>query len=310
VKNPNGKSRATLVITPGDPDGIGPEVVAKALSLLPLRGFDLEIHGRQDAFRRLHTRVSKKVRWVEPPIGSAGAQSGESIRSAVSSILINPKMRALVTGPISKERLNSAGFKYPGHTEFLASLSGVKQVSMMLTNSFHSVVLATVHVPLTQVSSLIRPPLLDQKLAHLIQHLRTTLRRKPKIAILGLNPHCGEEGLLGNEEIKTIAPWIQKQKKRRDATVAGPFPADTFFALERRQRRFDGVIAMYHDQGLGPLKAMEFSKTVNVTLGLPFIRTSVDHGTAFDIAGKNKADPSSMIAALKLASSWINKRKS
>lgn len=304
------KSRPTLIITAGDPEGIGPEVISKALRKTRFPGFDLEIHGRRSAFLSRKLKIPKTVRWVEPEDGSPGMQSGQAILTAVQSVMESPKNRALVTGPISKVRLNDAGFPYPGHTEFLAHLSGCPSVSMMLTNQFQSVVLATVHVSLADVPRLIQAQLLDQKLGHLLGHFHSIGIKKPKLAVLGLNPHCGEGGLLGTEEVRVIEPWVLSQKHHKTCIVAGPFSADTFFALEMEKRRFDGVIALYHDQGLAPLKAMDFSGTVNVTLGLPFIRTSVDHGTAFDIAGKNKANPSSMVAALKLAAVWLKKRKS
>ncbi len=300
----------SLVITPGDPEGVGPEVTAKALSKLApkLKSWDVVIFGAQKPFQK-HKSLIKKAAPVffEPPTRSSpGYQSGWAIDAATQFMLASPKKRVLVTGPISKERLQAAGYQYNGHTDFLAALSGTPQVTMMLANEFFSVVLATDHCPLKLVSKNLHPKNILQTLAHAYEFSKNLQKkRRPRIAILGLNPHAGENGLLGNEEKDILIPVMKAfSDKFPDAVLNGPLSADSFFAVELKKKpaeRHDVILAMYHDQGLIPVKLSGFSKSINMTLGLPFIRTSVDHGTAFNIAGKNKADPGSMIYAITRA---------
>jgi len=206
----------------------------------------------------------------------------------------------MVTGPISKENLKKAGYPYPGHTEFLADLSHTKDFRMMFASPSLRVVLITIHEALKKVPKLLNEPLILKTIEITHDHLCKWFGiSKPKLAVCGLNPHASEGGIFGNEEAKFIIPAINKLK-HRGIRASGPYPPDTIFQRAVRGE-FDAVVAMYHDQGLIPLKLLHFDDAVNITLGLPFIRTSVDHGTAFDIAGKGIANPSSMIAAIKLA---------
>ncbi len=209
--------------------------------------------------------------------------------------------QALCTGPVHKGLLAKAGFKHAGHTDFLRERFGVRRVVMMLAGPRLRVALATVHIPLADVSR----SLTRRGLVEILTILDSSLRRdfgiaKPRIAVTGVNPHAGEDGLLGSEEQRIIAPALARAR-RLGIDAAGPFPADSLFARQLRSAEFDVILAMSHDQGLGPLKAVDFERAVNVTLGLPSPRTSPDHGVAFDIAGRGIADPTSMSEALRLA---------
>jgi 4-hydroxythreonine-4-phosphate dehydrogenase len=208
---------------------------------------------------------------------------------------------ALCTAPIHKKALiDGADFAYPGHTEFLAALAGRSRVVMMLASEQLRVVPATIHIPLSQVPSRLTPDLLRDTIAITADGLRRQFGiPHPRIAVAGLNPHAGEGGKMGREELDWIAPLLADLTPD-GYTVTGPHPADTMFHAAARAR-YDAAIAMYHDQALIPIKTLDFDRGVNVTLGLPFIRTSPDHGTALDIAGKGMANPTSLIEALKLA---------
>jgi 4-hydroxythreonine-4-phosphate dehydrogenase len=218
------------------------------------------------------------------------------------------RLDAITTCPINKQAMNAAGYHFPGHTELLAHLVQTSPVAMMFLGSRWKVVLVTTHLPLKDVSKWITA-----------NHILSTLRLAhegmkkyfgiphPKMAVLGLNPHCGEEGLLGEEERREILPAIAEAKSL-GMDVKGPFPADSFFNLSGHYA-FDVVISMYHDQGLIPIKMFDFKEAVNFTLGLPFIRTSVDHGTAYDIAGKGSADPSNLINAILTASNLMKSKR-
>jgi 4-hydroxythreonine-4-phosphate dehydrogenase len=307
-----------LAITPGDPESIGPEVTAKAIHDLgdALHGVSLVVFGSQAPFKRFSTLMRKgKLSFIEPPKRtSPGYQSAWAVQTATEFVMAAPRSRALVTGPISKERIQAAGFKYKGHTDFLADLTKTNEVTMMLANDLFRVALVTNHCPLADVASKITSKNLERAIRHAANYCKANLgKRNPKIAVLALNPHAGEGGLLGSEEKKIISPTLMRiSKKFPELQVSGPFPADSFFAIESgrpQKSRYDIIIAQYHDQGLIPLKLSDFSKSMNMTLGLPIIRTSVDHGTAFDIAGKNSADPGSMIYAIKNALLYLNQRK-
>ena len=204
---------------------------------------------------------------------------------------------AMVTAPVQKSVINDAGIAFTGHTEFLAERARARHVVMMLVGGGLRVALATTHLPLAQVPAAITRSRLTKTLQVLDHDLRTRFRiAKPRILVAGLNPHSGESGHLGSEDLDVIAPAI----KESGVDATGPIPADTLFVPERL-RQADAVLAMYHDQGLPVLKYASFGRGVNVTLGLPFVRTSVDHGTALDLAGTGKADPGSLIEAVKLA---------
>ncbi|MCL5405603.1 MAG: 4-hydroxythreonine-4-phosphate dehydrogenase PdxA [Deltaproteobacteria bacterium] len=214
---------------------------------------------------------------------------------------------AVCTCPINKERLHGQGFAFPGHTEFFQELTGSKSVVMMLAGPVLRVALATIHVALAEVPGLITKELLREVIGVTAESMRRDFAVKsPRVAVCGLNPHCGEAGKFGKEEIETIRPVIGEFEADRllsaDFRISGPWPADTVFN-RAMSGEFDAVVALYHDQGLIPVKLAHFNEAVNVSLGLQIVRTSVDHGTAYDIAGKGLADPGSLIAAVKLAAS-------
>ncbi|QGX98245.1 4-hydroxythreonine-4-phosphate dehydrogenase PdxA [Roseovarius faecimaris] len=215
---------------------------------------------------------------------------------------------ALCTAPIHKQALqDGAGFAYPGHTEYLAALAGVDRVVMMLASDQLRVVPTTIHLPLAEVPAALTPELLEETIR--ITHaalIRDFDLPAPRLAVAGLNPHAGEGGKMGHEEITLIAPVLDRLRAE-GFTIAGPLSADTMFHAAARAR-YDVAIAMYHDQALIPIKTLDFDRGVNVTLGLPFLRTSPDHGTALDIAGQGRANPSSLIEALKLAARMARAR--
>jgi 4-hydroxythreonine-4-phosphate dehydrogenase len=272
-------SRRRIGVTLGDPAGIGPEVVAKALKSGRLdRRFDYEIIGNSRTKRR-----ADAADWIVE--GAKRCLAGD--------------LAALVTAPIAKELLHRAGYPFVGQTELLAHLSRTKRFAMMLAGGPLRVALVTTHAPLRDVAKLItaREIIEVVELSHEIC-LRFGIKR-PRIAVAGLNPHAGEGGLLGDEERRIIAPAVKRVVKR-GIRVSGPHSADTLF-YRAAHGEFDVVVAMYHDQGLAPFKLIAFDNGVNLTLGLPFIRTSPDHGTAPDIAGKGIARPDGIIAAINMA---------
>ena len=272
-------SRKRIGITLGDVAGIGPEIVTKALRSGKLdKRFDYEVIGNPRTKRR-----QDAVTWVIE--GALRCQRKE--------------LAGLVTGPISKILIREAGYHFEGHTELLASLARTKNYAMMLVGGPLRVSLITIHTPIREVPSL----LTAQRIADVVKLTHHACRRfgiaRPRIGVAALNPHAGEDGLLGDEELKIITPAI-KRLARTLPGVTGPWPADALFHKHFRGE-FDAVVAMYHDQGLVPLKMIAFDSGVNLTLGLPFVRTSPDHGTAVDIVGKGIARPDSMIAAINLA---------
>jgi len=273
-------------ITPGDPAGVGPEVIAAALADLKIpAGCEIEVLG-----------VSKEH--------SPGFPTRESAKDAFSALETAAKKlaagdwQAVVSGPICKRAMHEVGFDFPGQTEFFARRAGVENFAMCLTGGSLTVALVTAHVPLASVASLLTSHEIDRVGKLLAEFLRARGISEPRVAVAGLNPHAGENGDLGREEIEIIAPTVADLQ--RHGNFQGPFSPDTIFhrAVEGE---FDGVLCMYHDQGLIPLKLHAFHEGVNVTLGLPFVRTSPDHGTAFDIAGRGIARPDSMKAAILLA---------
>jgi len=234
---------------------------------------------------------------VGKPDKETGKASVLFLERAVKDIL-SKKLDAIVTLPISKEYVMKAGFRYAGHTDYLADITKTEDYLMMLLCEKMKVALVTTHIPLKDVPENIKPEILESKIRLLNRELQSKFGiKKPKIAVLGLNPHAGDGGNIGREEIDIINPVVQKLKSE-GIDLEGSLSADTAF---NRYREFDAYLAMYHDQGLIPLKLLCFKKAVNITLGIPFIRTSPDHGTGFDIAGKGIADPSSFIEAVKLA---------
>ena len=238
---------------------------------------------------------------------SGGKYAVRSLQAAVHS-LKQKEIDGLVTAPIHKKNVQSAEFNYTGHTPFLKNYFGVSDVVMLLFANEFRVALVTEHIPVNEVASKISKEIITRKLNILNESLQKDFGiDKPKIAVLGLNPHAGDEGLIGKEEETIIIPAI-KEAKQNNMIVTGPFSADSFFA-KQYHNRFDAVLAMYHDQGLVPFKTLASGEGVNYTAGLPVIRTSPDHGTAFDIAGKGKADESSFRTAVFECLTIINKRK-
>ena len=236
----------------------------------------------------------------------SGMFAGTAIAHGVR-LCLEKKIDGMVTAPVSKKAMEMGGFRYPGQTEMLAELCGDPNVTMMLISRSFRVGLATVHIPLKMVSTTLSRSLIVEKLSIIHRSLKNDFGiRKPKIAILGLNPHAGEQNLIGTEETAILIPAVRKAKQS-GMHVDGPFPADGFFGMHA-YKLYDAVLAMYHDQGLIPLKMKGFATGVNFTAGLPIIRTSPDHGTAFDIAGKGVADPSSMNEAMQLAVSIAHRR--
>jgi 4-hydroxythreonine-4-phosphate dehydrogenase len=244
------------------------------------------------------------VVWGRPNI-ETGAAMASYIETAVQ-VVRQGRCGGLVTCPISKKSLQQAGYPYPGHTEMLASLTGASQVRMMMAGPRLKVVLVTIHEALSRVPA----RLTTEEITNCIGMTADSLRRdfaldRPRIAVAGLNPHAGEEGLFGDEEDRLIRPAVAATSGA--AEVSGPWPPDTVFH-QAAAGRFDAVVAMYHDQGLIPFKLLHFADGVNLTLGLPLVRTSVDHGTAYDIAGKGLADPSSLLAAVTMARQIVANR--
>jgi 4-hydroxythreonine-4-phosphate dehydrogenase len=281
-----------VAITVGDPAGIGPEVAASAAAEPSvLEVCEPVLYGPPDGARFRPGELS----------AAAGRAAYEAIVRAVADAS-SRKVAAISTAPINKEAFRLAGLPWAGHTDLLAHLTGAPHVAMMFHSEKLRVVLATVHIPLAAVSGALTRESLEATIeltARELPKFGGGRGAAPRIAVAGLNPHAGEHGLFGSEEERVIAPAIAACS-RRGIDVRGPFPGDTVFVRAMRGE-FDVVVACYHDQGLIPVKLAAFGEAVNVTLGLPIVRTSVDHGTAFDIAGRGQADPGSMIAAVRLA---------
>lgn len=315
-----------IAITMGDPWGIGPEVIVKALlsgrigkRVTPVVIGNVNVMWETVRMTGLPARVRKisdisditsghnlinvldirsEIALTKGPSKSSGIAIIKYIEKAVELARSN-EVPAIVTAPISKESLKLAGAVWPGHTEMLAELTGTKDFAMMFAGRKLKVILATIHIPLKDV-----PRKINERLVlRTIRLARTGAAmlgiKGPRIAVAGLNPHAGESGIMGKEEIKAIIPALNKALME-GVNATGPWPPDVIFH-KALNREFDMIVCMYHDQGLIPFKMLEFATGVNVTVGLPMIRTSPDHGTAFDIAWRNKADPSSMIEAIKMA---------
>jgi 4-hydroxythreonine-4-phosphate dehydrogenase len=281
--------RPRVAITVGDPAGIGPEVAARAAAARAvLEVCEPVIYGPGDAGTFQPGTLT----------AAAGRAAYETIVRAVGDVQ-RGVVDAIATAPVNKEAFRLAGLPWTGHTDLLAHLTGVEDVRMMFYSDALRVVLATVHIPLRDVPSVLTRSMVETTIALTARELPRFGVDRARIAVAGLNPHAGEHGLFGREDEDVIAPAVGACRDR-SIDVSGPFPADTVFVRALRGE-FDVVIACYHDQGLIPVKVVAFGEAVNVTLGLPIVRTSVDHGTAFDIAGRGMADPSSMIAAVRLA---------
>jgi len=318
-----------IAITMGDAAGVGPEIVMKALAhrglyarCRPLVVGDAarlaeaaRIAGSDIALNAVATPEAARfeagtadcldLKLLPPglPFGRISAVAGhaayEYVRTA-TGLAMEGRIEALVTAPLNKEALHAGGHDFPGHTELLAALTGTPEVSMMLTGPGLLVILVTCHMGLRAAIDAIEPGLVERTIARGRDVLLKAGITRAKIAVCGINPHAGENGLFGaGEEDAKIAPAVAACRARGWA-VEGPLPADTLF-WRARQGDFDMVVAMFHDQGLGPVKVLGLEAGVNITVGLPVIRTSVDHGTAFDIAGTGKADERSLLEALRQA---------
>ena len=326
IKDP----RPLITVTMGDPAGIGPEICIKALSLLEIQRIcrpviigDSKVIKNAAKFSKTSPLVLNEIKRLDEgkyagqylnildldnvnvsklKIGKVSAEAGRAaikyVEKAIDLTLAG-KADAIVTAPINKEAVNKAGYSFKGHTELLAKRTGAKHCAMMFLSDSIRVILVTTHIPLSQVAKeLDRKKIVDTiKLAD--KSIEKLLGKKPRIAVAGLNPHAGENGILGSEEEKIIGPAVEEASKL-GINVKGPISPDAVFYLAN-VGMYDIVVSMYHDQGLIPLKLLAFNRSVNVTVGLPIIRTSVDHGTGFDIAGKGWADPRSLIQAIKIA---------
>jgi 4-hydroxythreonine-4-phosphate dehydrogenase len=338
-----------LAITLGDPAGIGPEVILKALADREVgRNCDLTVIGHRDLLVQIYTRLSAtemlsplanpdelnvidvlldtKIE-SEIILGTGNAASGAAsfayMEYAIAQTIAG-KFDGIVTAPIAKSAWKSAGYNYPGQTELLAEKSGVERFGMLFvarspyTGWTLRTLLATTHIPLCQVADTLTPELLTKKLDLLVECLEQDFGiTSGRIAIAGLNPHSGEQGQLGREEQDWLIPWLESEREKRPHfQLEGPIPPDTmwvkpgqaWYGNSQGQNPADAYLALYHDQGLIPVKLMAFDRAVNTSIGLPFVRTSPDHGTAFDIAGKGIADATSMKAAIELAAELVTQR--
>jgi 4-phospho-D-threonate 3-dehydrogenase / 4-phospho-D-erythronate 3-dehydrogenase len=310
-------------ITMGDPAGIGPEVVLKAVAdeevrrvcvpviigdaqLLAHTARTLDLQSGYDIIRRdeefpdqfsdaIIYHLDNLTGSIEP-----GVESGAAGKAAAEELCAAGSGDAIATAPINKRALFLGGYSFPGHTEFLAHLTGAEECAMAFVAANLRIVLLSTHVPLAEAIRMVEKDRVVKTVNLTNRELQRWGIERPRLAIAALNPHGAEGGLFGVEEASEIMPAIEAARRMDDIDVQGPFSADTVF-LRASRGEFDAVIACYHDQAMIPVKCLSFGEAVNVTLGLPFIRTSVDHGTAFDIAGKGVAEHSSMVAAIKLA---------
>jgi 4-hydroxythreonine-4-phosphate dehydrogenase len=344
--------RPRLAIALGDPSGIGSEVVLKALAEPAIVNCaDITIVGSRCLLEQTYQQLLKSSNLASPfvlanpealaildidldahtaaqlTIGQGNAASGavsyEWLETAIAQTLAG-KFQGIVTAPIAKSAWKAAGHHYPGQTELLAERAGVQRFGMLfVARSPHTAwtlrsLLATTHIPLRQVPDTLTPALMTLKLELLVECLQQDFGiATPRIAIAGLNPHSGEQGQLGREEVDWLTPWIRQMGDRfPQADLTGPIPPDTmwvrpgqaWYGISAMTQAHDAYLALYHDQGLIPVKLMAFDRAVNTTIGLPFIRTSPDHGTAFDIAGQGKADETSLKTAIYLAAELIHQR--
>lgn len=318
-----------LGITMGDAAGVGPEIIVKALNnekiykiarpvvfgdkkiiqrAVKIVGTDIKCNAIKDVLEGKYEYKTIDIMDLnnlpeDLPFakvdGRAGKAAYEYIEKAVNCAMKN-EIHAIVTAPLNKEALNLGGVHYPGHTEILGHLTGQRDFSMMLTSPKLRVIHVSTHIALKNVPNVVK----KERIIKVIDLAQETLKlmgfEKPRIAVAGLNPHCGEGGLFGDEDEKEIVPAVNEAKKK-GYDVTGPVPPDSVFHRAANLNEFDIVVVMYHDQGHIPIKVLGFDSGVNVTVGLPCIRTSVDHGTAFAVAGTGKANENSMLEALKLA---------
>ncbi len=325
------KKKNIILISAGDPASISTEITIKAIELgkidknvnavvvtdpnlvenyKTLIGSNIKINNIKDKkhftdykdnyFNIISIKLDNKFGYGKPDIKNYNFVKSSIVTT--TNICMNSIALAMVTNPINKYIMHKSGFEFEGHTDFLAYLSKKrKKPVMMLVNDKLKTLPLTIHVPLKKVPTLITKQLIFSKIKIAADDLKTFFDiKKPKIIVTGLNPHAGEDGDFGKEEIKIIKPAVEQLKKLGDMSIKGPIPADSAFAPHKRDQ-YDLAVCMYHDQALIPIKTLDFYSGVNVTLGLDFIRTSPDHGTGFDIAGKNLANPQSLISAINLA---------
>jgi len=311
---------ARLALTVGDPAGIGPEIVLKALSSPERPPGSWVVYGPLASLEERAARFALKpiaelgipvvdVGGGPFPLGQVSAEGGRAAAAAVLGAArdaLAGRVDAVVTAPLHKESLRVAGHPWPGHTEMLAEAASVSDVAMMFVGGGLRVALLTIHRSLRSVPDAITGPEVERVVRLLHRELPRFGAARRRIAVCGVNPHAGEGGLFGREDQDVVAPAVARLVAG-GLEVTGPLPADTAFVRAARGE-FDAVVAAYHDQGLVPVKLVAFGRAVNVTLGLPFVRTSVDHGTAFDIAASGTADPGSLLAAMALASSLCSPR--
>lgn len=328
------KSVPTLGITIGDVNGIGPEVIIKSVlnqkifdfvnlvvyghgkalshykNMLSIDKFSFNQTNDADQIRHNRLNVINCVEDIEIKPGEETKEAGELALAALKRAtqdLKDGKIHGVVTAPINKNNIQSEEFKFPGHTEFFTESFGEKDSLMFLCGERIRIGVATGHISVAQIQEKLTGEVIKRKLNLMLKSLKKDFGiQKPKVAVLGLNPHAGEDGLLGNEEIEIIRPLINEFKEKGDLTF-GPYPADGFFGMAS-QTKFDGVLAMYHDQGLIPFKTLAFEEGVNFTAGLPIVRTSPDHGTAYNIAGKGIANEQSMRSAIYMAKDILTHR--
>ena len=324
----------TIGITIGDVNGIGPEVIIKSVmdqrifdhinlvvyghgkvlshykNLLEFEKFSFNQCNRADQIRFNKLNVINCVEDIEVKVGEITKEAGElafeAIRKATEDLKAG-HIHAVVTAPINKNNIQSEEFKFPGHTEYFTEAFGEKESLMFLCGEQIRIGVATGHISIANIKEQLTAEVIKRKITLMLKSVKKDFGvGKPKIAVLGLNPHAGEDGLLGMEEIEIIKPVIQEFKSKGEL-VFGPFPADGFFG-NASQTKYDGILAMYHDQGLIPFKTLAFEEGVNFTAGLPIVRTSPDHGTAYNIAGKNLASESSMRSAIYMAKDILKSR--
>ena len=332
-------ARSTLppvALTVGDSSGIGPEIVVKLhLQGLPHAclvygdtgalqrtckslGAELDIVEVRDNIESVPATVRPGVMYVRAthpalppnlPLGQVDARAGQAAVDALCLAIDDAmlgRVSAIVTAPLNKEAMHAAGIDFPGHTEILAQRSGTQHVAMMLINEHLRVILATIHIPLMNVSAALSVELECRTIEFAHKACVAMGIQAPRVAVAGLNPHAGEHGKFGREDLDIIAPAIARARQL-GINASGPWPGDTVF-MRARNGEFDICVAQYHDQGLIPIKYLGIDEGVNITVGLPFVRTSVDHGTAFDIAGKGIADPRSLRVAFDTALKMLNQQ--
>ncbi len=313
--------RPRLAITVGDPAGIGPEVTLKALATAELPAADITVYGPREVLEERARRFGlappegRPARFVDVPVngdfetGVASAVGGHAGARAVlyaARAALGGELDGIVTGPLNKESLSAAGYPWPGHTEMLAETAGAHDVAMAFLGGGLRVVLLTIHRSLRSVPDAITADEVRRVVRLVHRELPGLGSAGRRIALCGLNPHAGEGGLFGDEEKEVLGPAADALRAE-GIDLSGPLAADSLFVRAARGE-FDAVVANYHDQGLIPVKLAAFGQAVNVTLGLPFVRTSVDHGTGFDIVDKGVADPGSLLAALRLAAELVTRR--